>query len=104
MVPLHRGDLRQDAARLPRERTRLNEHLRQVYTLNWAAIRFQSIDDNYASIVYRFMPLHIDLCINLQVVYFTNFVFTFILLGVQPTRQSQVNEWFYDSPQIVNQN
>ena len=61
MVPLHRGDLRQDAARLPRERTRLNEHLRQVYALNWAAIRFQSIDDNYASIFYMFMPLHIDL-------------------------------------------
>ena len=61
MVPLHRGDLRQDAARLPRERTRLNEHLRQVYVLNWAAIRFQSIDDNYASIFYMFMPLHIDL-------------------------------------------
>ena len=93
MVPLHRGDLRQDAARLPRERTRLNEHLRQVYALNWAAISFQSIDDNYALI---FLHVHAtayrSLSLHLQVVYFINFVFTFILPGVQLARQSQVNE------------
>ena len=65
-----------------RRNNRLNEHLRQVYILNWAATHFQSIDDNFASIVYLFMPLHINLCINLQFVYFTDFVFMIILLGV----------------------
>jgi len=47
---------------------------------------FQSIDDNFASIFYEFMPLHINLCIDLQFIYFIDFVFLLTLLGVQPAR------------------
>ena len=67
-----------------RRNNRLNEHLRQVYILNWAAIHFQSIGDNHASIFHMFMPLHINLCINLQFVYFIDFVFMLTLFGVLP--------------------
>ena len=66
---------------------------------------FQSIDDNCAPIFYEFMPLHINLCINLRFVYFIDFVFVLILFGVQPARQFlcvpggeemfYVNEQFY---------
>jgi hypothetical protein len=60
------------------------------------------------------MPLHINLCINLQFVYFIDFVFMLILLGVQPARQSlcipggeemfEANEQFYDSPHECDNN